>query len=204
MAALSSMYSSVRLFAQQCPDATIKKFLIEAIRDFCRRSWYYQQTVLVNQVAGTGTYTIVPSNSEEVIAIDYVQQDGVNLDPIDQEDADYNGREATGYVFEPPNYLFITPTPTTSVTSGIELRLVLMPPENTTTLPDSIYRNYKETIAAGALSYILSMQNEAWSNPALAQQKYLEFMNGVYAAKGQRLRGFRAGPISVKPRAFAI
>lgn len=204
MAALSSFYSSVRLYAQQCPDATIDKYLIEATREFCKESWYYQQTMLVNQVAGTQSYQIVPSNNDEVHAIDAVQQEDQDLTPLDQHDFDSNGREPIGYLFEPPNYLVISPNPTTSVANGLEVRLILLPPENATAIADSIYRNFKETIVSGALSKILKMQNEAWSNSSLADMKLQEFYVGIFNAKGQRARGFRSGSISMKPRPFLI
>ncbi len=204
MAALSLLYSSVRLYAQQCPDATIDKYLNESIRQFCRESWYYQQGMIINQTSGIGTYSIVPSTNDEVLNIEAVEQSGTILFPLTQEQASNPAYTYTGYQFEPPSYLVINPTPTTTVASGLELRLILQPPEGSTTIPDSVYRNYKETIVAGALSNILNLQNEAWSNPALSNQMLQVYYNGIFKAKGERMRGFRAGPIIVTPRPFLV
>ena len=204
MAALSSFYSSVRLYAQQCPDATIDKYLLEAVREFCRQSWYYQATLVTNVVAAQSVYTITPSTGEEVIAIAGVELDGSTLTAFTQEDIGRNDITLTGFQFEPPNYLNISPEPTENITDGLEVRLVLQPAEGASTIADSIYRNHKETIVAGALAYILSQQNEAWSNPSLAQFMLQRFEVGYKAAKGERMRSFRPGTISVRPRPFLI
>jgi len=204
MAALSSLYSSVRLYAQQCPDATIDKYLIEAVREFCRQSLYYQATQISNVVSGQSVYTLSPSTGEEVHAIAGLEVDGVTYKSLDQSDIGRNDYTITGYQFEPPNYLNISPVPTANITNGLEIRLVLLPSESTTTIPDSVYRNYKEIIVAGALAYILSQQNEAWSNPELAQFMLQRFEVGFKQAKGERMRGFRNGPISIRPRTFTL
>lgn len=204
MAALSSFYSSVRLYAQQCPDATIDKFLLEATREFCRQSWYYQATQVANIVLGQSTYTLTPSTGEEVVAIAGLEVDGSTYNPLTQEDIGRNDLTLTGFQFEPPNYLSISPEPTANVTDGLEIRLVLQPAENASTIADSIYRNYKEIIVAGALAYILSQQSEAWSNPELAQFMLQRFETGWKAAKGERMRSFRPGSISVRPRPFLV
>lgn len=204
MAALSSLYTSVKLYAQQCPESTIDKYLIEAIRTFCRDSWYYQATLVTDQVADQAIYTITPVTGEEVVAIQAVEQDGQTLSPLTQDEIGDNSLDLVGYQFEPPYYLNISPTPTTTIVDGLEIRLVLMPPEDTTTLPDSVYRNYKETIVQGALAHILSQQNEAWSNPNLAEFMLRKFRQDINIAKGERQRDFRSGPISVKPRPFLV
>lgn len=204
MANLSSLYSSVRLYAQQCPDATIDKFLIEAVREFCRESWYYQQTEFINQVVDTASYTLVPANGAEIISVESVEQDENYLLPLTERDATGPNGNVTGFRFEPPNTITIYPTPTESITNGLEVREVIMPPENTTTIPDSVYRNFKETIAAGALANILMIQNEAWTNPELATEKLRQFIIGINKAKGDRKRDFRPGPIRVRPISFTL
>lgn len=205
MANLSDLRREVRLHASQCPDTTIDYALIRAMREFCRETWYYQASVYINQVTGTGTYIISPSDGSEVISIEAVDLEvDSKLYPVTQTEASKSDGTVIGFQFEPPSYLIILPVPTTTVTNGIEARLVLMPPENTTTIPDSIYRNFKETIVAGALGFILSMQADSWSNPQLAAMKIQEFHIGMWRAKGDRKRDFRPGAIRVSSRPFLI
>lgn len=206
MATLSSLYSSVRLLAQQCPDTTIDKYLIEAIREFCRESWFYQEVLTQNITASTSDYTLTPSSSQELIAVVSVKVDGDPLDPVRMQDVDAVSDEYVhrAWKFEPNNTLTIYPEPTATITNGLVTRVAIMPPENTTTIPDVIYRHYKETIVAGALTTILSLQNEAWSNPQKAMEKALEFRVGVNRAKGQRMTGFMPGNLRTQPRCYAI
>lgn len=205
MAALSDLRADVKVYANNCPDVTVDKYLVQAIRDFCQDTWYYQQSLVINQTAGTSIYQIVPGNGDEVIAIEAADQADTALTPLDQHEAgDVVNMFGSGFQFEPPNFFVIYPEPTETIANNIQLRLVLQPPEGTTTLPDSIYRNFKQTIVSGALSYILSMNNEAWSNPDLAMVKLKEFTLGKFLAKGQRMRGFIPGPIRIRPRSFAI
>jgi len=206
MAALSSLYSSVRVFANQCPDATIDKFLIEAVREFCRKSYFYQEELSINVVASTATYTVTPSSSQELITVTSVRVDDVPYAPVrTQEVNDVVGDwQYQSYRFEPNSSVTVYPTPTENVTNGLVVQAVIMPPENTTTVPDVIYRHHKETIVAGALYYILSMQNEAWSNTPLAATKRAEFISGMNTAKRQRSTGFVDKNLSMRARSFAI
>lgn len=204
MANISDVRASVRQWANGCPDVTIDKYVVEAVRNFCRESYYYQQGMTINQVSGQASYSLAPSNSDEVVTILAVEQSGSSLKQYMGAELNDSSFSGAGYQFEPPSYLVIAPTPTASVTNGLELRLALQPPEGTTTLPDSIYRNFKEAIAAGALSVILSMQNEVWTNPTLASIKGQQFAHAVHTAKGLRMRGFVNGPIRIRPRQYLI
>lgn len=205
MANLSDLRKEVKLHANNCPDITIDYALIRALRNFCRESRYYRTTINVNQVSGTSSYTIVPVDGSEVIDVEYVELENNNkLYPLTEEEASRTDGSVTGFYFYPPNVLSVYPQPTENVTNGIEIRAVLMPPESTTTIPDAVYRNFKETIVSGALSYILSMQNEAWSNEKLASFKTQEFIIGTFNAKGQVMRDFRPGGIKIKTRPFLI
>lgn len=203
MANISDLRREVKFHAHQCPDVTIDYAIIRALRTFCRDSWYYQATMLIDQVNGTTSYTLVPSDGSEVIAVSSVELDpDTKIYPLKESEATRPDGTVTGFLFEPPSYLSIYPQPTTDVTNGIEVRAVLMPPENTTTIPDSVYRNWKECIVAGALSFILSTQNDSWSNPQLAQAKLQEFNLGIFAAKAQRMRDFRPNGIRIGYRPF--
>src|SRR5689334_16334934 len=131
MANLSSLRADVRVFANNCPDVTVDKYLVQAIRDFCKESWYYQQTLLVNQTASTATYTITPASSEEIIAIDIAKQGGSKLYPVDQHEtsdtvwSSFTDWNTGRYQFEPPNSFTVFPIPTTTVSNNFELRLVV-------------------------------------------------------------------------------
>lgn len=203
MANISDLRREVKFHANQCPDTTIDYAIIRAIRTFCRDSWYYQSTIYVNQVSTQTAYTITPVSGEELIAIEEVELDpNTRIYPLTETEATRSNGSVTGFRFEPPNTLSIYPQPTTSVTNGIEIRAVLMPAESTTTIPDSIYRNWKECIVAGALSFLLSTQSDSWSNPQLAALKLQEFNLGIFAAKGQRMKDFRPKGIRIAYRPF--
>lgn len=200
---ISTLYPDVRLIANNCPDATISYAIIRAMRDFCRDSWFYQKTILMNQVDSQSIYPLTLSTGDEIIAVDSVEMDSRPMYPLDSRDySQSSGGISRGFQFEPPNILVIVPTPTTYVADGIKVRAVLSPAENTTVIPESIYRLHNTDISHGALSYILRMQNEAWSNPQLAQQMEILFREGIFEAKGKRIRGFQARNLTIKPRSF--
>lgn len=206
MANISDLRADVKLLAHQCPDFTIDKFLVESVRTFCRESWFHQELNTQNIVASTAAYTLTPSASMEVIAVDSVKVDDTPYMSLNSRDINQypDNHFNNVWTFEPVATLTIYPTPTANVTNGLETKIVIMPTEASTTLPDSVYRHYKQTIVAGALYFILSSQNDAWSNPQLAGHKYREFYDGINKAKMDRIKGFLSHPLSVRPRPFLI
>jgi hypothetical protein len=204
MAAISDLRTDVKLHTNNCPDITIDRAITRSVRFFCKESQYYEGTIFEDQVAGTSDYTLTFSADTNVVTVKAVElSDDNRIYPLNFNQA-MRGDSVSGFIFEPPSTLTILPTPTTNVTDGIEVKVVLMPTESTTVFPESIYRNYKESIVAGALWYLLSMQNEAWSNPQLATQKLSEYQQGIFSAKGQRMVDFMPGPKRIKSRPFSI
>lgn len=204
MATFSQLYPEIKQLANQCPDVTIDRYILRALRVFCQDSKFYQKTIRINQTDTQMTYPLVIANStDEVIGIESVEQDNRPLYPLDQKDYSMTfGGIIRGFQFEPPNLLVIIPTPDQYLEQGIKVRCILQPTEAATTIDESVYRRWKYILQDGALAGILMMQNESWSNPQLAQAKEQVFREGVSKAFIQRERGFQPRDLRMKPRSF--
>ena len=200
----SDLYPEIRQMANQVPDVTINRAILYAIRQFCQDSKFYQKTIVLNQTDTQAVYPLIlAGTTDEVIGISDVEQDNRPMYPLDQ--ADYSnsfGGIIRGFQFEPPNLLVIVPTPSQYKAAGIKARCILQPSEDATTVDESIYRRWKYTIQSGALSYILSMQNESWSNYPMASDQRGLFEDGIHKAFIQRERGFQPRNLTIKPRSF--
>lgn len=214
MATIDDVIQDVRVFVKNCPDLTIKYALRRAVQEFCRESWIYQQTVQLTPVANQEVYPLDLSIDRiiDVKAVQYNSVALVNRRGVDAIPSPLNtgGTQPYEYIFEPPNLLMLQPVPnnitnpTTNTPYDLFVRLVLSPTDSKDHVPEVIYRNYKQQLAAGAIAYCMFMPQEVWSNPEAGMMFNTTFRYGYNEAKRRQMFGSGAGGTRVRPRSFLM
>ena len=179
----------------------------EAAIEFCEETLLWSEDLTaINVVAATASYTLSPPSLSRLVAIDSVHHKATGaansaydpLDPIPQEHKDlvsttawrYDSGTPTGYYHnEEITPLFLHPIPDTNATSGLLVRVHLIPSEDCTTLEDFLWNQYQDVLTAGAKGLLFSQKAMPWydTTEATAQrQKFIQFMDGVLRKMGRK------------------
>jgi len=208
MAAVSSFLPQVMVFAPTCPEPLAVSAVVMAADRFCRLTHAWEEDLDATDItAGTGTYDYdlpVGALLEKVLTV------RVNNIPVriasrheaDAYDPMWTTRSGgdTQYAVTTARDVTLVPAPDKASVGGLKVKAALRPKQGTT-LPDVLYDEWRDAIAAGALAYVLSLP-QAWGNPALAAQKEMEFQGYVTHAKAQGQFGHNSAQRMVAMRPF--
>jgi hypothetical protein len=192
----SNLYSYIRKECMKAPQPLMDVCILDAAREFCRRSWYRQQSIPANVAIGKAWNLITPPNTdEEVIRFTNLQYNGqtfpLPLCPVVQSDVDGVSNPCQpGWYYEPPNWLVVLPAPTSSLPAGYYVRAVLQPTSTATTLDYTLVQQYDRAIAHGALKLIFSTNDCEWTDPKKAERSKFEFEEGIQQAAAARQTNF--------------
>ena len=173
---------------------------LDAVRnacfDFCRRSlWWTERMDTEAYASGESTYQVLAPPGAVVVAVLSVNIDGERIvAPSVMEDVDRSapGAWATAgpvatFVQLAPDVLQFLPTPNKS---GVYTCIAAFAPSRSaTSVPDSLFSHYFETIVHGAISKLKRMPGQAWSDPSGALFYDQLFWKGVNSALLERNRG---------------
>lgn len=183
------------------PEPTFTWAILQAARMFCVESKVLRETAVYNVVANQRYYILEPVAADtEIFAVKAVQLGEFPLDPTAFEEIPQSSGDALAWIFEPPEDVWLTPTPTSDVTDGLAVRQILQPVEGATTLPDALLRKYRDKITDGALSWIYNQDGMSWYNPNRAAAVMNTFEREIIKARHDadrtfRPRGFRTKPV---------
>lgn len=204
--------------AANCPEPTAFDAIRAAAMEFCERTRRWHATLTC--AADTNPVQIVaydatPDANEltlpqdaQVYEVRYVSFDGREMTkktPADL-DEDYNDwRTSTDagtprYVTQLAlNELQFFPSFDTGDVSAV---IVLKPTEDATTLPDFMAAEHREVIAWGALSRLLAMPKQPFSDPNLAVYYGDLFNTKLGSLAIKQAKGQQGAPLRVKPFHF--
>lgn len=197
MAALVDFARYVRPEVPMCPEIQILDAILHAGIEFCRRTKIAQDTVDLATVVAQPAYdlsTLLATGFEpnEILA---VKREGSEaLEPSSQFDvlAEYDIAD-TG---TPRDYylkdreLVLVPVP--EAVETLQVTLTVRPSESATTLPDELYRRFREEIAAGAKSRLMLQAAQPWAN---AQAGALHKFTYDAAINAENVRHAKGGGI---------
>lgn len=151
-----------------CPKPIIEHYVVDVIRDFASKTFIYHSWIDLSVSSGTKEYTLsAPANTEIVDVIRALY-----------DDSDTN--EFTDYYFI-ANTFWITYEPTDDF--DLDVLVGLRPVRTVTEVDDIFYNDWLETIVAGTLWKLCSMNKKDWSDPVKAQEAMLEYFVGLNKAK---------------------
>lgn len=144
-----------------CPKQLIEAHVLLAANELCRKSLVWQEEVTETIAAATSEVYLIPySGGADVVSVKIL----VNDRPV--ENYRYAAQAAT---FE------------SDLAAGdeVEATLYLAPERDATSLPDILYNDWLEGIAAGARASIMRMPGKDWSNPQYAMMEQQAFAHHI-------------------------
>lgn len=208
MSSLDTFLSSVRPWAPGVPDPTAYKAIRNASIEFCERTrlWKYEDDYDVTE-EDCNSGILTPGGSQ-IHDIEIVLFDGRELAPRSTRDLDRLlpkwrvGGNATGlpsyYTQIDQNTLRVVP----ARDGHLYVCLRLKPSQDATDIPDFIANEYREVIAWGALSRVLTIPGQAYSNPELGTYYAEKFTQKLDRLSTKGTTGQQSAPKRSRARFF--
>ena len=147
-----------------CPNPLIKEEVLAAAIEFCERSEIYTMDITVAVTAGDKTVTVSAPSNTRIVEINHIEID-------DEKYFDFEHDEGV-----------ITLEDKVSFSENWKINVSLKPLKTVTSLPDILYHDWYQTIAAGAKAKLMIMSEKPWSNANLAVVQADLFEKGVKKA----------------------
>lgn len=204
MKALDDLLPNIRMYAPGVADPTAYFAIRQAAIEFCERTrtWRHEDelTITENDIDGLET----PSGSV-ILDIDGVWFDGLKLKAKTPAQLDAmlpawrSGAELpTGnpsYVTQiEQNKIRVVPFQT----GAMKYALFLKPAQDATELPDYLVDQHRETLAWGALSRILLIPNQSFTNPEMSAAFGMAFQQKLDGKSTIGIVGQQRAPVRTK------
>jgi hypothetical protein len=186
------------------PPSAVDVALRQAAIAFAEQSlaWRYNHPDIA-VTSGTAQYAFVPPDQAVVHAIHYAAFNGSEIATrVDESSVTiYDWRNQTGtpeYVFGGAISLTLVPTP--DADGVLTLEVILKPSADATGIDDSIFDEFREAIAHGALSRLMLSPKKPYTDPALAAYHQQQFTIKTAAAGMRAARNYTRAPIQTSIR----
>ena len=196
IASVSDILPLVLPHVPGCRDDFANMAVRTAIREFLARSEVWQKTLTaISLVASTQAYDLNPDTSAgaepEIRRVVWAQRTTATSSTgpvIDHRIYTLVGKVASPYY----QFRFHDDhIPTASVTSGLTVKVVLVPQENTDTVPDFELTRWVDGIAAKAAAYLKQMPGRRWTDLAGVAIQEDKFRREVASAVKTRIVGHK-------------
>lgn len=191
--------------AQECPNPIILRHLADTCRDFCARTMLWTEELpSIDVVANEPEYALVTTGAE-VVGADRVTFDGKTIDPtsetaLDKDDTQsVNEAEWRNQTTDIPTKYFVTIEkkirlvyiPDADLAGGLVAWPILQPLITAIEVPAFLWENFKDMIADGAKSRLLSLAGMPWADLQLASGFGSSYEYQMYSAKQKKFTGFQ-------------
>lgn len=187
MAALSEFVGRLLPEVPGCPRHTLIEAARDAVIAFCERTNILKlEHAPITTVASTASYAFVPSAGTEVHDVLQAWYDGNEIFPIDTDQieniyTDWMNESGTPKYFTrlDKRNIRLVPNPDAAVTNGLTMLVTLKPAIDATTIDDTVYEEYRDTIEAHAKGKLMAMPGKTWTNIKLASAYIAKFEENV-------------------------
>lgn len=206
--ALSAFLPQISPKVTGCPDPLIYNALLSAATDFCSRSMIWSSRLAAASVTSANfPYTIPASAHARAVRLISAYVDGseltettyAKLDTV--EDWDTETGTPAQYLFNEDDQLIVYPLPDTTV--SLRLRAVFAPARGATAIEQTLYTNWLEPLASGAIKILAAEPGKPWSDPTQFSYHSGIFERGVASARAEALRRMTQADVTVAMRPLA-
>ena len=197
----------IRPEVQGCPDFLLERAVRDAATDFCRRTdVYLAEPEYIQISAGVNEYSVTIPTGTELNHIVDIYNDNVALNPVSFTEllkrlGDENTRGTPKFYAQRDNKdFYLAPIPAEKDT--LRVLYSLKPTSSSTSIPDTIGKEYREIISHGALFRLQMMAGQPFSNPNFGAINRDRFEKEVGRTIRQSKYGFSGGSLTCKPRGF--
>lgn len=202
----SDLFVYVLSEVPSCPDFTAERAIRDTCIDFCARTDLYRadvQTLVV--VPNVNEYELDAPTGTEPNHVKMILRNGRKLSSVTYEEAfmsiEASQPSAPSYYSQYDNFnLLIGPTPSERET--LKVVYSLKPKTTSTSIPDAIGLENRETLVSGALYRLQMMSDAPWANGAAASMNLQIYERGVTKAIRQSKYGHGGASLTVTPREF--
>lgn len=184
-----------------CPIPMILQALRDAAQKLCSNGWVWQEEYTFSLQAGQAIYDLKPEADAIVSDVYDVRKknsttsdkytiiDSLRVPEPDMKMWDTGWRtheSSTGTITKwdfRDERILIVPKPTATFSDWIKVQCVLQPDRSTNTVPEELYDDYAEEIAAGAKGKLMMMPKRSWTNVQVGQEYTKEFKRACRRAR---------------------
>lgn len=197
----------IRPEVQGCPDFLLERAVRDAATDFCRRTdVYLAEPEYIQISAGVNEYSVTIPTGTELNHIVDIYNNNIALSPVSFTEllkrlGDEDTRGNPKYYAQRDNTdFYLAPIPADKDT--LRVLYSLKPTSSSTSIPDTIGKEYREIISHGALFRLQMMAGQPFSNPNFGAINRDLFEKEVGRTIRQSKYGFSGGSLTCKPRGF--
>lgn len=222
-------YSMVRPSVPGCPISLTDAAIKAAAQEFCRKTLIWTEEVICGDlVAGMRTYKfnghdqpysiVMPRTvivrekqyknndpTQEVVSIrDHILKP-TNIQDLELYTPQWRRLQAeypTRYWMKDPNTFIFVEVPTKDKYEALKVFCAVQPSTTSDGVPEHIFDNWGEVIAAGALKRLLAMKGRVWADSSLVQYYHNIFYAGISQAKSKMHKSWVTQSKSVIPQLY--
>ena len=176
-----------------------------AAQEFCTRTRLWRETDTLQTAAEDCDIIAVPHGAV-LFEIESARFNGYPLEPQSISWLDKNVPRWREMKSDRPSWITQTEPDTLRLipagTGTVDLSLYLKPADDAEYLPDWMGNHYKQVIADGALSELLTLQGHEFTNPDLAMFYSARFEKRVLSLSSANLKGQQKARVRTKPHFF--
>jgi len=205
---LTDWSKDILLSIQGVPNPLIERAVRSAAIEFCEETLVWTESLTrISVVTDTAGYTLTPT-SGRLIAVDEAlyKADGeadtefIPLEPVPQDQKDIFSTTGKAWKYEtgtPSGYyhdeaitpINLYPIPDADSSSGLLVKVNLIPGDTDTTVEDFLFNMHRDALAAGALAYLLDMKDMPWHDEKKTLDKrgrFIEYMDATLRKLGRK------------------
>lgn len=185
-------------FARECPESVAVGAIRDAAIEFCEKShWLHYRHDPITLIAGIAEYELDVPDEHDPAAIIDLWYGSRRLTPTTHDTlvstygGDYGSRRGPpdAYLSVDHSEITFVPVPETTEVSAITGIIAVKPTRDSLSCDDSIFREWSEAVAHGALWRLKEMDGMAWSDASKAIGHRAHFTAGIRDANIKRRRG---------------
>jgi len=204
MRPIDDFFNEVRLDVPDVGLPFVRKAIIDACRDFIKRTHIWKEIKIFSLGANQSEYQIgIPENSfiQDVGYLGRIIENSTN--PVKYADRTRFKRTEQDLDLESPNWreqvsknsdfwrwgiqsdrrtLFVYPKPTIALQDGVKCQVVLAPNQDAFEVIDIVYDEWAEAIGNGAAMKLLNVPGKAWTDYNAAELRRRQFNKAIAAA----------------------
>lgn len=207
MASLNDFLPYVALHCTGAPEPSMLHEIRSAAMMFCERTRAWKSLQTVNVRAGRGEIEIPLEDEATIVTIEEALFNGDKLQPmaldaLKSEWRDWITQSGTPTFFTQldPDNLRLVPKPVEDFPKGLTLRIAYKPDRTANTVPDWLFQQYAEVIAAGAIGRLAGTRAFECFDPGVSQYYLQLFTSGCDRALHEADKSFTRAPRRVTAR----
>jgi hypothetical protein len=188
MVALEVFEPDIAVQLPGCPSPTIARAVLNAAIDFCQRTHAWNAALSAATVTDDDfPYTVPAPDDAEMYRVLSVLVAGIAIESIDVDTLDMGGewRSLVGtpshWLMEDNARLRVYPLPAAPV--ALSIRASFRPTRSALVLPDFLASEHIEAIQAGALSRLLMIPRQEWTDMNLGAAHNAKFLDAAEVCK---------------------